>query len=164
MPKSHGLMLNLAWKDFWSCLVQPWLRAWSLITLSWRVLDFLEGNILERSKKQKFCVQGTLGGGAQGDRVGITHSSESMILEVFSSLGDPVRTEIPFVLCCSHRCHLPAGGRFGPKAAAPHSEHPREQLQEVTQEGQPSSGVCQGWGQSPAWARGGSSKRTKYKQ
>lgn len=65
------------------------------------------------------------------------------------------------MLCCSHRCHLPAGGGVGTEAAAPHSDHPREQLQEVTREGQPSSGVCHwGWGPEPSPGKEGSSKLT----
>lgn len=70
-------------------------------------------------------------------------------------------TEMPFVPC-SHRCHLPAGGGLGTEAAAPHSDHPREQLQEVTQEGQPSSGVCHwGWGPEPSPGKGGQQQTDK---
>lgn len=96
--------------------------------------------------------------------MGIAHGLDSVILEAFSNPRDSVVTEIPFspVLCCSHRCHLPAGGGLGTEAAAPHSDHPREHLQEVTQEGQPSSGVCHwGWGPEPSPGKEGSSKLTK---
>lgn len=117
-----------------------------------------------------------MGGSAQrcalGAQVGITHRLDLMILEGFSQLSAAVVTELEgtlesllcAVLCCSHRCHLPAGGGLGPEAAAPHSDHPREQLQEVTQEGQRALGSGWAGGRARPGQGEGSSKLTKYKQ
>lgn len=174
MPHSPGLMLHLGWEVVWS---SHGSGLGSLSTFSWHSLDFLEGNTLEIKgiKPGILCLRSdgrqrsALCSGCPGGH----HSQVAfMILEGFSQLSAAVVTELEgtlesllcAVLCCSHRCHLPAGGGLGPEAAAPHSDHPREQLQEVTQEGQRALGSGWAGGRARPGQGEGSSKLTKYKQ
>lgn len=66
------------------------------------------------------------------------------------------------VVSCSDRCHVPAGGRSGEEAAAPHPGRAGEQLQEVTAPPALRFGTCsQGESPDPRAGRGKEAAATK---
>lgn len=53
MPDSHGLMFNLGWEDLWRLSGPVMAQGMTQHLVQGDVLDFLEENILERTRNKE---------------------------------------------------------------------------------------------------------------